>query len=114
MSFTLTPYDYDESVTIANIIKTFRKNAAPTIQTGGVSGFFYIPPAIFDIEFLYGGSVNLKINKIQPCFLTDVTVNYAPNGMWTTYNDGTPVQTTLSLSFKESVLVDSAAIEKGY
>jgi hypothetical protein len=114
MSFTLTPYSSDESAAIQNIIKTFRKNAAPTIQKQNSTGFFYKPPSIFDIEFLYGGNENLKINKIQPCFLTDVTVNYAPNGTWSTFDDGTPVQTTISLSFKESVLVDSAAIESGY
>jgi len=114
MSFTLTPYSVDEAAAIQNIIKTLRKNAAPTIQTGGIQGFFYIPPSIFDVQFLYNGVDNPKINQIQPCFLTDVTVNYASNGTWSTYNDGTPVQTTLSLSFKESVLVDSAAIESGY
>ena len=114
MSFTLTPYSSDEAEAIKNIIMTFRKNAAPTIQTGGISGFFYIPPSIFDVQFLYNGSENDKINKLKPCFLTDVTVNYAPNGTWSTFDDGAPVQTTLSLSFKESVLIDSAAISQGY
>jgi hypothetical protein len=114
MSFTFTPFSSDEAQQVRNIIKTFRKNAAPTIRTGGAQGFFYTPPSVFDISFLKGGSVNENINKLKECVLTDVTVNYAPNGTWSTYDDGMPVQTTLSLSFKEIELVDSVAIEQGF
>ena len=114
MSFTFTPFSSDEAQTVRNIIKTFRKNAAPTIQTGGVQGFFYTPPSVFDISFLKDTLVNGNINKLKECVLTDVTVNYAPNGTWSTYDDGMPVQTTLSLSFKEIELVDSVAIGQGY
>jgi hypothetical protein len=114
MSFTFTPFSSDEAKQVRDIIKTFRKNAAPTIQTGGAKGFFYTPPSVFDISFYKGSSVNENINKLKECVLTDVTVNYAPNGTWSTYDDGMPVQTTLSLSFKEIELVDSVAINQGF
>jgi len=112
MSFTLTPYSSSEAKEIRDIIKSFRKNAAPTIQTGG-AGFFFTPPSVFNITFLYDGKENKNINKIKPCVLTDVTVNYAPNGTWSTYEDGSPVQTALTLSFKEIELVDRNSIETG-
>lgn len=113
MSFTLTPFSRSEASDISNIIKTFRKNAAPTIQTGG-AGFFFVPPSIFEVAFLYNGAENPNINKLKRCVLTDVNVNYAPNGTWSTHDDGSPVQTSLTLSFKEIELVDRTAVESGY
>jgi hypothetical protein len=114
MSFTFTPYSSKESEEVKKIIKLFRKSASPTIQTG-VGGFFFIPPSVFDISFKKDGIENININKLKRCVLTSVTVNYAPNGTWSTYEDGMPVQTNLNLSFKEIELVDSAAIDKdGY
>ena len=113
MSFTLTPFSRTEASDISNIIKTFRKNAAPTIQTGG-AGFFFVPPSIFEVSFLYNGTENPNINKLKRCVLTDVNVNYAPNGTWSTHDDGSPIQTGLTLSFKEIELVDRTAVEDGY
>jgi len=113
MSFTLTPFSAPEANEIKNIIKAFRRNAAPTIASGG-AGFFFIPPSVFDVTFMYGNSENPNINKLKRCVLTDVNVNYAPNGTWSTHNDGSPVQTGLTLSFKEIELVDRKDVESGY
>jgi len=113
MSFTLTPYSREEATQIKNIIQTFRKNAAPRIASGGV-GFFFVPPSIFEVTFMYNGAENPNINKLKRCVLTDVNVNYAPNGTWSTHDDGSPVQTSLTLSFKEIELVDRTAVEAGY
>lgn len=46
-----------------------------------------------------------KIFEINDCVLTDVQVNYAPNG-WAAYGDGWPIQTTLSLTFKEMQVIN--------
>lgn len=40
----------------------------------------------------------------HPCVLADVNVDYAPNG-WAAYNDGHPIQTRLTLTFKETQIV---------
>jgi len=45
-----------------------------------------------------------KTFTVNDCVLTDVAVDYTPNG-WATYNDGYPVQTVLSLQFKETTLI---------
>ena len=112
MSFTFTPYSREEAAEVTSIIKSFRRNAAPTIVTN-LAGFFFIPPSVFQISYLYNGQENPNINKVKTSVLTDVTVNYAPNG-WSAHDDGSPVQTTMTLSFKEIELVDSAAIQEGY
>lgn len=112
MSFTFTPYSQQESEEVRNIIKNFRKYAAPELITKS-AGFFMTPPAIFQISFLNRGQENANINKLKQSVLQNIDVNYAPNG-WSAHEDGAPVQTTLTLQFKEIELVDKAAIDSGY
>lgn len=113
MSFTFSPKSAQEAEQVQKIIKLFRAYAAPTIVTGA-AGFFYTPPGVFNLSFRKDGIVNANINKLTDCVLTNVSVNYAPTGFWSSYKDGHPVQTTMDLSFKETVLVDRTKIEQGY
>jgi len=112
MSFTFTPSSKEEADAVREIIKTFRKNAAPNI--GGILGFFYIPPSQFMITYCSGNGSNQYIHQFKRSVLEDITVNYAPNG-WSAHSDDySPVQTTISLTFKELELVTREDIEKGY
>jgi hypothetical protein len=45
-----------------------------------------------------------KIMSVNDCVLQDVQVDYAPNG-WAAYNDGYPIQTRLTLTFKETQML---------
>lgn len=45
-----------------------------------------------------------KTFSVGDCVLENVTVDYTPNG-WATYNDGYPIQTVLSLQFKETQIL---------
>lgn len=112
MSFTFTPYSRDEAESVKKIIQTFRSYAAPTIVTEG-AGMFFKPPGVFDIEFKFNGAQNQNLPKIKRSVITNVEVNYAPNG-WATHTDGAPVQTTMNVDFQEMVLVDKTAIDSGY
>ncbi len=112
MAFTFTPYSKDEAKKVDEIIKMFRKHAAPKIIDGS-GGMFFIPPSAFGVQFMFNGQENKHLNKIQDSVITNIDVNYAPNG-WAAYDDGEPVQTTLTLQFKEIALVDRNQIEKGY
>lgn len=51
-----------------------------------------------------------KLFSIQDCVLTNVDVDYAPNG-WAAYGDGYPVQTRLTLQFKEMELVTKKLVD---
>ena len=112
MSFTFSPKSKDEAEKVRNIIQTFRQHAAPRIVTS-VGGFFFTPPSQFDISYRLGTVENPFINKLKTSVLQDVTVGYSPNG-WAAHSDGSPVQTTLNLSFKEIELVDKIDIQEGY
>lgn len=112
MAFTFTPYSKAEAKQVDAIIKMFRKHAAPEI-INGVGGAFFIPPSSFNVQFLFNGVENTHLNKVQESVITNIDVNYAPMG-WAAYDDGEPVQTTLTIQFKELALVDKKQIEKGY
>lgn len=51
-----------------------------------------------------------KIMTINDCVLENVMIDYAPNG-WAAYNDGYPIQTRLTLSFKETKIVTKEDIK---
>lgn len=113
LAFTFTPYSAEEAETVKNIIQTFRKHAAPTIQEG-YAGIFFTPPATFKLDFKFNGKINENVTKVKESVITNIDVNYSPNG-WSTFGDGAPVQTILTLDFKEIALVDSNDIKNnGY
>jgi hypothetical protein len=51
-----------------------------------------------------------KIMTINDCVLENVMIDYAPNG-WAAYGDGYPIQTRLTLSFKETKIVTKEDIK---
>lgn len=51
------------------------------------------------------GVENDRLYKVGDCVLEDISVDYAPNG-WAAYSGGAPVQTRLTLSFKELDILD--------
>lgn len=112
MAFTFTPYSRQEAETVKQIIKLFRYHAAPRIQNGG-GGMFFVPPSTFNLDFLFNGSRNNNISRVAESVITDIDVNYSPNG-WASHDDGAPVQTTLTINFKEIELIDKDKIQSGY
>jgi len=58
--------------------------------------------------FTSGSRINngteAKLFTVKDCVLENVAIDYTPNG-FATYNDGYPVQTRLTLSFKETQMV---------
>jgi hypothetical protein len=112
MAFTFTPYSQQEADDVKKIIQLFRAHAAPRIITGG-AGMFFVPPSTFDLQFFLNGIENKNISKVAESVITSVDVNYAPNG-WASHADGAPVQTTLTMNFKEIELIDRKKIEGGY
>jgi hypothetical protein len=109
MTFVFTPVSEREANTVKEIIKTFRKYAAPTINNK-LSGFFFTPPSVFDVSFFFNGQPNHNLNPIRRSVVTNITVDYAPNG-WAALRNGAPVQTTMTVSFRETELVDRTSIE---
>lgn len=108
MEFIFTPTSQAEAVQVQQIITKLRRAAAPTKQTD-LAGFFWVPPSVFDISFFFNRQINYSIPPIRQCVLQSISVNYAPNG-WAAMKDGSPVQTAITLSFREMDLVDRNSI----
>jgi len=109
--FYFTPRNESEAKSVRNIIKAFRYHAHPDINY--TLGAFFIAPSTFDIEFIHRGDRNKNIHMIKTCVLNNYSIDYAPNG-WTTHKDGMPVQTKLTLYFKETDLITNKDVEDGY
>jgi hypothetical protein len=115
LSFMFTPKSLDESREVDNIIKTFKYHFSPGLQAGktdSTQSMFLTSPSIFNVQFKIGQNENQYVPKYGDCVLSDIDVNYAPNG-FAAHENGAPVQTTLNLTFKEIVIVDRDKISKG-
>ena len=103
-SFKMTPRSSSEAQECKNIIRSFKSNMAPkTKNTGtlGGSGMFLKTPNVFELRYKKGNSDHPFLHKFKQCFLTNVSVNYTGEGVYTTYDDATPVSMQIDLSFKE-------------
>ena len=100
--YKLTPRNKYESEQIKLIIRAFKRNMAPqAIGSDGASDFFLRTPNVFKLRYRNGNRDHPFLNKFKQCFLSDMQTTYTGEGVYSTYDDGTPVSILLSLSFKE-------------
>jgi len=119
-SFSLAPRNQEESVIINKLIRAFRKYSHPKISS---TNAFLEVPAEFEIRYYKIYNVgktdevvqeNLFLNKIGRCVLQQVSVDYTPNGINATFEDGSPVRTSLTMTFQEMRPLVREDIEEGY
>jgi hypothetical protein len=106
------PRDEQESQYILNIIKQFKLHMHPEFKDA--NQFLYVYPSEFDIFYYNGSSENLNLNKHTSCVLTEMTVNYSPQGQFTTFAGGMPTQINMQLTFKELSQLTKDKIEEGF
>jgi len=98
-TFTFTPRDPKEASVIREIIKTFKKTMAVK-RTQGSN--FILPPDLYEIRYIFnGGTDHPFLNKIKPCALTGFNVNYAPDGSFMTYQNGSMTSYGIDMQFDE-------------
>jgi hypothetical protein len=115
LSFVFTPKSADDSKQIDTIIRMFKYHSLPSLQAGSqtsTDSMFLIAPSIFNVDFLINSKQNIYLPKYGDCVLENIDVNYAPNG-FAAFDSGAPVQTTLTLSFKETEILDKQKIKSG-
>tara|TARA_Y100001954_G_scaffold213747_1_gene242646 strand:+ start:25 stop:870 length:846 start_codon:yes stop_codon:yes gene_type:complete len=117
-NWLMSPRDIREAAQVRMIIRALKQWSAPrklkklvsgksgadargTGQAGGPT-YFLGTPNIFRLRYLTAGNKDiLGVNKFKPCALTDINLNYTPEGMWMAYQDGQPVAVQMSLKFNE-------------
>jgi hypothetical protein len=101
-SFDFAPRDDKEAYQIKQIIRTFKRSmAAKSSGGGGTANIFISAPDIFQLTFKTGKNNHPFLNKFKPMALTNMSVNYAASGAYSTYEDATPVHMQMTLQFQE-------------
>ena len=102
--FKMTPRNEKEAEQIKLIIRAFKRNMSPMAQGGtlGSGSFFLKTPNVFNLRYRTGNKNHPFLNRFKQCFLADMSVSYTGEGIYSTYEDGTPVSMILDLSFKET------------
>jgi len=97
-SFKMTPRSADEGEEIKTIIRFFKRGMAPKADA---EGLYLNTPNIFELRYRQGNGEHKFLHRFKQCFMTDISVNYTGEGVYATYNNGTPVSMIMNLSFKE-------------
>lgn len=105
------PRSSDEAKNVLNIIQEFKYHMHPEFKDS--NNFVYIYPSEFDIFYYQGGKENLNIHRHTSCVLTEMSVNYTPNGAFTTFENGMPTQINVQLSFRELALLTKDKVKDG-
>ena len=86
---------------IRKIIRWFKTGAAPVFNDKSLLQ----TPSIFQLT--YGRGQNSSdyflptVNKFNEMALRNITVDYAPDGFWSAYQDSQPVAVVVNLQFTE-------------
>lgn len=106
------PRDAQEAKNVLNIINQFKVHMHPEFKDS--SNFLYIYPSEFDIYYYQGTKENMNIHRHTSCVLTEMTVNYSPQGTFTTFDNGMPTQINITLNFRELALLTKEKIQDGF
>ena len=115
-SFTFAPRNTDERDDVQKIIRMFRFHMSPELRAD--HNRFMTLPSEFDIHYMYQAadgkaSENDYYNKISTCVLTDCKVDYTPDGV-KSFEDGSPTQIKMDLTFQETEMMTKGRIDEGY
>ena len=109
--FDFWPRNKDEAKAVQDIILIFKYNSSPG-KADAAGSQFHIPN-YFKISYMHRGEVNSNLNLISACYCTGVSVDYAPDGQPSFFDDGSPVHTKLTVEFVEDRILTKSDIEAG-
>ena len=97
-TFKMMPRSASEAEEIKQIIRFFKRGMAPKAGSGNL---FLKTPNVFELRYRQGNGEHQFLHRFKQCFLENISVNYTGEGVYSTYDDGTPVSMTMNLAFKE-------------
>jgi len=95
----MKPVSGSEQGKIGQIVEFFRTMSMP-MELAGELYRIYALPHVFEIKFYSKGGESASLPKLGKCALTNMSVKYGGD-RYSTFSDGSPVQTDLTLSFVE-------------
>ena len=110
--YQFAPRSEEESREVQKIIKLFKLHMHPEFKDS--SGFLFLYPSEFEIVYYQGDSENMNLPRHTTSVLIDMSVNYTPQGMYNTFDDGASTLITVNLTFKELAILTKAEILDGF
>ena len=110
--FDFWPRNPKEAEAVEKIIAIFKYNSAPGFKDGTLHSVFTIPN-YWKISYMYNNGENKHLNKIGACYCEDVQIDYAPDGQFTTFENGMPVHTKMTVTMIEDRIITKSDIEAG-
>jgi len=112
--FEFAPKNEKEKEDVQKIISILKFHMHPEKFGAG----FLLAPSEFQITYMYKDGPNMYIPKISRCALTDMSVDYSPEGVFTTFKGDDkgahPVLTKMDLSFTEMEIMTKETIAIGH
>ena len=115
--FKMVPKSEEEAKEIKEIVNMFKINMLPEFSGNDTHGRSLIVPNFFEITYMYNSNRNDFLHKIGRCVLESMNVTYGGDRYKThAAVDGgaPPIQTTMSLTFKELDLVTREKVLEGF
>ena len=116
-TFKMIPKNEKEADEIRKIVFAFKANMLPEFVGGNRAGRRLVVPNTFDISYMYVGAENDYLHKISTCVLENMSVSYGGERYKTFEGraDGAPpVETTMTLAFKEMELITRERVFEGF
>lgn len=98
--YQFAPRNQAEAANIRRIINTFKYHMHPEYLSE-TNRMAYLVPSEFDIVHMFNDQESQMMNKISTCVLSEMSVNYSPNGQFSIHSDGMPTQINVQLTFIE-------------
>tara|TARA_A100001515_G_scaffold141023_1_gene137431 strand:+ start:1779 stop:2909 length:1131 start_codon:yes stop_codon:yes gene_type:complete len=112
--YEFSPKNEKEKEDVQKILSMFKFHMMPEKFSEG----YLAAPAQFQITYMYRDGANMYIPKISRCALTDMTVDYSPEGVFTTFKGddkgAAPVLTKMDLTFTEMEIMTKETIAAGF
>ncbi len=116
-TFKMIPKNSREAEEVRKIIFAFKANMLPEMLEGRNRDTMTVPNT-FNIQYMYKGKENDYVHRVSECFLDSVSVTYGGDRYKTFEphaDDGAPpVETSISLSFKEIEIITRERVFEGY
>lgn len=117
LTFKMTPRSKQEADVIRKICNRFKKAMLPTFGGQALFGTVQAPnlltiPSVCQVSFMKGNDLHPFLPQYKLCAITDVSVNYTPDGSYATFAGGSPVATQLKITFKEMKLIFEGEINE--
>ena len=101
MNYSFTPKSEAEASNVLSIIRMFKHHMLPEYKDGFATSFMFLYPSEFQIKYYVGAKENQHVEKQLTAVLNSVSINYSPNGIFSTFPNGMPQQIDFTMSFTE-------------